>query len=704
MEIEKLSLGSEFQGTKARVCTIDGIRYISVFDLITAVTGGSADGVTTTWKRIKEDDFEVGAKCSDYQFPGKAQRKTPITDVETAVEIITLLPGKRAKQYRKAGVKALLNVMNPSQDFVNEMTERFELQARNQNFLCATADKVVSLASRPYTDTHLYVRIRLPAEYLKSVQNRKALTLSILKFGITYNLNERHKQYNRDEADNGYMIFSFAVNSRSEAEIIENILKVDFGHITVDGSREYVDTGKLAEILKVEYDATSYESYVILAEHLFRYMVKIITLLWGDRYEAKGYVYGLSEMIPKFVQQKLSKSCEIVDEPLEVELGFVRKVFDLSSAESESAKDKEQCLKLLKVEKNEHLATQKRLITLQRKMEELQGKLSNNSVSSANSADQDTDETLDCRTRGKVISRDIITGEEVTYSSAEKAANAAGYTPAALRRSFIDKPRQLRGKHWRSAGMPHWIPMDGLCFNPEYIEKKSDRYIKAVNENDSDDVRVYESVVAAAIFSNIEPRTLNSFVNHNLPYKGYFWTDIPIQEWGTWSRDDNGQPVNITSKVIPRTAELADTGKDGRCNGRIISRDLQTGEETVHDSVSRAAACEDMSSHALRDNFLDKARHVRGKHYRSWDAKKYWQPPAYFRYNPSSFEKKTGGYVISEDKDGNKSLYESAKVACDLENLTQGSLKSYIGHPEKELQGKTWRKALDPEVETWVTL
>jgi hypothetical protein len=39
-------------------------------------------------------------------------------------------------------------------------------------------------------------------------------------------------------------------------------------------------------------------------------------------------------------------------------------------------------------------------------------------------------------------------------------------------------------------------------------------------------------------------------------------------------------------------------------------------------------------------------------------------------------------------------------VACEFEDLAQGSLKSYIGHPEKELFGKTWKKALDSELET----
>jgi hypothetical protein len=43
MDIKKYSLGSEFHDSKARICTIDGVRRIAVIDLVHAVSGTSLE-------------------------------------------------------------------------------------------------------------------------------------------------------------------------------------------------------------------------------------------------------------------------------------------------------------------------------------------------------------------------------------------------------------------------------------------------------------------------------------------------------------------------------------------------------------------------------------------------------------------------------------------------------------------------------------
>ena len=80
----------------------------------------------------------------------------------------------------------------------------------------------------------------------KDLQNPKQLTLDVIKFGITYSLKERNTNYMKD---NAYMMFGFPCSNRYEAEIVENIIKYDFHNITVFGSREYVDSVKLAAAL-----------------------------------------------------------------------------------------------------------------------------------------------------------------------------------------------------------------------------------------------------------------------------------------------------------------------------------------------------------------------------------------------------------------------------------------------------------------------
>ena len=186
MDINTLSLGKEFNESNVRICTIDGIKHIAIYDLISAIC--QVKNQHDMFMRLKAENNEILQSINSFQFPGRGQKNTPISNIETATEIIMILPGKRAKQYRKAAVRSLLNVMNPSEDFIKEITERFELQQDelSKKSIFSNEDKSVYLSPRAYNDTHIYVRIRFPDEYIRPTDNRKTLTLNILKFGIAY--------------------------------------------------------------------------------------------------------------------------------------------------------------------------------------------------------------------------------------------------------------------------------------------------------------------------------------------------------------------------------------------------------------------------------------------------------------------------------------------------------------------------------------
>lgn len=155
MELSKLNLGEEFN-SKARICSIGGVKKISIYDLITAVSG--ARNPYETLKRIYDVHEEFKEKYSEYTFPGKGQRTTPVANVETALELVLLLPGTRAQQYRQSAVKALLQVMNPSEEFVQQIQSRLEdLQvAQNQNFLINN-EKQVTTCPLGRTMTHMFM-------------------------------------------------------------------------------------------------------------------------------------------------------------------------------------------------------------------------------------------------------------------------------------------------------------------------------------------------------------------------------------------------------------------------------------------------------------------------------------------------------------------------------------------------------------------
>ena len=718
MNIELFSLGTEFNETQARVCTFRDVKMISIMDVVTTTGGWTRDTASHAIVRLKDEHPEVFAQCEEYQFPGRGQKPTLVANIQTAIEIVLLLPSKRAREYRKKAVQALLNLMSPTEEFILQVTERFEAQQdgiKDHNMLINRSDKVTSLASRAYNETHVYVRIRYPDEFVQEVDNRKALTLDIIKFGITYNLNDRHKQYNQDEGDNGYMIFSHQFNSRPEAEIIENILKVDFNQITVGGSREYVDTTELARILDVPFDPTSYVSYVELSETLFRYIIKLTRKIWPDRYEGRGYVYDIIESTPKFVN-KLTTQCQVIQERVKTEVTFVKRTLEVLNSEdsdSNTATVLERTKYLLDderrqllAEKRAHAATQQRIVDLQREIDALR------SQGCTVTPSQKAKATRDMRSSGEVVSRDLVTGGEIVFASVEKAANSVNFTPRSLRRTYLNKARQLRGKHWRTRGMPYWIPPKGYLYDPDTVDKNFIIYIQAVNTEDDKDVRIYGSCESAADMLQLDRRTLNTHVHNNGVFGGFRWSFLPTEQSGQWSNGARVSTETIGSEIEAEEAadeveasgeEEVASGKDGRCDGKVIARNLRTGEEVTYRSINAAGQIIGVCARSLSKSFLNQAKQVKGIHLRSYDSKRYWQPPANFRYDPETWQKKSGGYIVSESVDGERCLYESVTAAADMGVIERWRLQD-IKDKGTEWEGRVWRSATPDEVETWVDI
>ena len=73
---------------------------ISVYDLISCITGLSASNSKTYWDRLAAAFPEVTTNCGNLQFPGPGQRHTPVVDAHGAVLIIMLLPGLAAATFR----------------------------------------------------------------------------------------------------------------------------------------------------------------------------------------------------------------------------------------------------------------------------------------------------------------------------------------------------------------------------------------------------------------------------------------------------------------------------------------------------------------------------------------------------------------------------------------------------------------------------
>jgi hypothetical protein len=94
---------------------------ISALDVAMAVTGKDNNQAARAIRDITAAHPEVKHFLFNFQFPGQGQRKTPVTDVRGIVEVVMLLPGKRAATARRQAAEILVRYMGGDVSLVGEI-------------------------------------------------------------------------------------------------------------------------------------------------------------------------------------------------------------------------------------------------------------------------------------------------------------------------------------------------------------------------------------------------------------------------------------------------------------------------------------------------------------------------------------------------------------------------------------------------------
>ena len=71
--------------------TAESPPRVSVYDVLSAVTGYTPNNCVNLWQRLSDQFPEVTTHSSNFKFPGRGQRDTPVTDAEGITHIIMLL-------------------------------------------------------------------------------------------------------------------------------------------------------------------------------------------------------------------------------------------------------------------------------------------------------------------------------------------------------------------------------------------------------------------------------------------------------------------------------------------------------------------------------------------------------------------------------------------------------------------------------------
>lgn len=116
----------------------DAVRYVrktaedpprvSILDVIGIITGLTSGNSRNMLWRLSESHPEVTTICSNFKFPGRGQRETPVTDAEGIVRLIMLLPGRAAAHARQMAAKVLVRYLGGDASLVQEVMANHHMQ------------------------------------------------------------------------------------------------------------------------------------------------------------------------------------------------------------------------------------------------------------------------------------------------------------------------------------------------------------------------------------------------------------------------------------------------------------------------------------------------------------------------------------------------------------------------------------------------
>lgn len=303
---------------------------------------------------------------------------------------------------------------------------------------------------------------------------------------------------------------------------------------------------------------------------------------------------------------------------------------------------------------------------------------------------------------GPVIARNVDSGEQVLFPNRQSAASDAGIMANALKVTYVDKPRQLKGIHYRTAGHKLWKPSPLLQFDRTVVETAAANYITAADANGNVQ-EVYESRNAAAKLlglSSGQVVQLGAAIRERSSFRGRVWREADEPDTcGTWHDDD----MDDHSQLPRGWATARPIGESGRCAGFVIAYSLADDVDIEYTSFSKAALANGLHPTTVQ-NRLGRPRQAKGLVFRKFGDSRRWSPMEQFWHDPAVVEKLSAVYIISEGAAGDVvNMYEGAPSAArdhgdgfDYKEVTKCLGKGTM------YKGLTWRKALPSEYETYV--
>ena len=182
----------------------------SAIDVISFVTGKDSNHSAIAMKRLYESYPEVTSIVSNFKFPGKGQRDTPVADARGIWKIITLLPGKAAATFRDKSGDVMIRFLGGDESLIAEIRGNRELQetlaVTNPDHPLRFIGKTVEGETSNNLSTQ---RAQLELEDMKTrIEERKLLNLDLsltLKRKQFELLNQVSSSFANDDRDIMYL-------------------------------------------------------------------------------------------------------------------------------------------------------------------------------------------------------------------------------------------------------------------------------------------------------------------------------------------------------------------------------------------------------------------------------------------------------------------------------------------------------------------
>ena len=123
-------LGEVFQVQTEEIQRMRTTKHglFSLVDIAMLVSNVSAEHAAIQIRRVQKQYPDVFTQCKDFKFPGAGQRVTPTGDIYVCIELVMLLPGRRAGMVRSKAARLLVEYYGGNLDTASRIIENREKQ------------------------------------------------------------------------------------------------------------------------------------------------------------------------------------------------------------------------------------------------------------------------------------------------------------------------------------------------------------------------------------------------------------------------------------------------------------------------------------------------------------------------------------------------------------------------------------------------